>query len=994
MSTRAAVALALVLASAWPARAICTANASGTPRRCGPFAPRNLRFALQRDAYGVPHIKAHGMYEAGFAIGVAQAEDRLFQMEFTRKAATGNLAEVVGRDFLGADEDTRTQFYSEEERAFLFSTLGCDQQALVQGFVDGINSETDVLFREPGLPRVPHEFFFLPLVVQLQGNGTVPAGARYSIIDVGGRKVYRPDAWRVTDVAAIGALLAGRFGSGGGRQLAQAALLDYLTRFFTAHGAPPGKTAADAARDVFEDVRWLDDPKAPTTVPATGAVNRVIRGHTPVPIADAEPLPAAPTLVERLRLLVAPAVARATENPRRAQWDFVRGLDPASVQRALAAADRMQAHARELNRRFGVFLHSGSNAWVVSPARSATHHALLWGGPQEGFDNPNIDWEAYVRAPHLQAGGMFIAGVPGVLIGQTSDFAFTTTSGEIDNSTLYVETLKAPAVPEPQSADAQYEFLFQGTFHPMDRRTEVFHFAGEDSSKPPAYAPNGPQLNDGPVLFNVFRVNDCDPAHFHGFVTAFDLAASPPRAFSYKTAYWKSEQSTVQGFLELAQDRSFDQFFASVNEVVSLHNFFYADKVGNIAYWSAGARPAFPAGFDDRLPADGTGSQEWGTFPGGARYVPFSRSLLSVNPTQGWLANWNTKPAAKPYIQEGNSHDEHWGQIYRSDRIAFLLAHNDHVSLKDMEEIERDVGTIDDSTDTVRPAAPFLIPRIEAAYAHLQAAGSPLVDPTAHPTLATAVAVLHDWNALLADVDQIYPGGGHYSPAYGPSHGQPGMSIFFQWWYMLKRNLWGGGVHPGEAFVGTVNFVEPGLGSFLDETTYNMLLHILDGPSSSVPQRFTGDYFGGHRDEIIVESLLDAMEVLAGTGPLPNMGFRSCQGARVDTPGFGDPDPRHWPWSPPVNLDFDCLDSFADPLLATGTQPTHFGKAAQENRSTYMQALELGRPIVGENVIAPGQSGFIRHNADGSGTADPHMGDQADLFRTFRYKPMRLSGAL
>ena len=89
------------------------------------------------------------------------------------------------------------------------------------------------------------------------------------------------------------------------------------------------------------------------------------------------------------------------------------------------------------------------------------------------------------------------------------------------------------------------------------------------------------------------------------------------------------------------------------------------------------------------------------------------------------------------------------------------------------------------------------------------------------------------------------------------------------------------------------------------------------------------------------------------------------------------------------DLDFDCLDDFADPLLALGTAPTAFGRAASENRSTYMQALELGRHIVGENVIPPGQSGFI-HQVGNAGQADPHMGDQADLFRSFTYKPMRL----
>jgi penicillin amidase len=982
----------MLLALASPSFALCTANVVGTPRNCPRPPSGRPRFRITRDAYGVPHIKARSLYDVGYATGIAQAEDRLLQMEFVRKSATGTLAEIAGRDQLGSDQDTRRQFYSEEERAYLFSTLRCDLQALVLGFVDGVNAHIAAIYADPTLARVPHEFFFLPTAVRVLGNGQIPHGVRYTIETVAGREVLKPDPWRPTDVAAIGALLAGRFGSGGGRQLRHAALLAYLTEYFARTGPPPGRTAAEAARDVFEDVRWLNDPKAPTTIPTTGAVNPVRGGHTPVPLAVA-PQVRRSILADSLRWFMA-APALASVAPAADQLRFVQTLEPRTILRGLRAAERLERHARELNRRFGVFVRSGSNAWVVAPERSATGNALLWGGPQEGFDNPNIDWEAYILSPHMKAGGMMIAGVPGVLIGQTTRFAFTTTSGEIDNSTLYVETLQAPAFAEPQSDSASYAFLQGGTFRPMDRRTELFHFAGEDSAKPAAYAPAGPTLNDGPLLWNVFRVNDCDPGHFHGYVLEFDLAATPPRAFTYKTAYWKSEVSTVEGFLSFGLARDFDDFAAAVDEVVSLHNFFYADGRGNIAYWSAGARPAFPAGFDDRLPADGTGSQEWGLHPDGQRYVPFSRSLVSTNPTQGWLANWNTKPADRPYVQEGNTHDEHWGEIYRSQRIAFLLANNDQMTLRDLEEVQRDVGSMDGSTDTVRAAAPYLIPVIRRAYDALVAARDPLVDPASHPTLATALDVLDAWNAYLADVSRIYPSG-HYDPAYSPSRGQPGMSIFFQWWYALKRNLWGGGSggSPAGAFVGAVNFSERGIdgNDYRDETTYNMLLHLLDPASAGVPQHFTGDYFGGHRDELIVQSLVEAITLLGGTGPLPELSFDLCNGERAETPGFGTPDPRSWGWQPAQNLDFDCLDNFADPLLALGTAPTSFGRAPEENRSTYMQALDVSpKRIVGENVMPPGQSGYIRHLSDGTGLADPHMGDQAELFRTYTYKAMRL----
>jgi Penicillin amidase len=327
--------------------------------------------------------------------------------------------------------------------------------------------------------------------------------------------------------------------------------------------------------------------------------------------------------------------------------------------------------------------------------------------------------------------------------------------------------------------------------------------------------------------------------------------------------------------------------------------------------------------------------------------------------------------------------------------MAFLLAHNAQMTLQDVQAIEYDVGSMDGSTDTVRAAAPFLIPIIRQAYDALVAANSPVVDPATHPTLATAVDVLDAWNAYLADTTKIYPDG-HYDPAYSPSRGQPGMSIFFQWWYALKRDLWGGGAggSPAGAFVGTVNFGDHSIdgNDYVDETTYNMFLHLLEGAAAGVPQHFQGDYFGGHRNELIVQAVNRAIALLGGTAPLPQMGYGLCSGGSASTPGFGTPDPRSWGWQPPQSLDFDCLDNFADPLLALGTKPTHFGRAPEENRSTYMQALEVGRRrIVGENVMPPGQSGYIQHLPDdGSGLADPHMGDQADLFRTYKYKPMLL----
>jgi len=139
MTHHLAALLALAVVAPSPARALCTANTTGTPQSCVIQTGRP-HVRLTRDEFGVPHLRAHTLYDVGYGTGLAQAQDRLFQMEFVRKSATGNLAEVAGRDFLSDDEDTRRQFHSEEERQFLYSTLSCELQTVVQGFVDGVNA--------------------------------------------------------------------------------------------------------------------------------------------------------------------------------------------------------------------------------------------------------------------------------------------------------------------------------------------------------------------------------------------------------------------------------------------------------------------------------------------------------------------------------------------------------------------------------------------------------------------------------------------------------------------------------------------------------------------------------------------------------------------------------------------------------------------------------------------------------------------------------------
>ncbi len=61
-----------------------------------------------RDADGIPHIYAKTEHDLVFAQGWMQAEDRLFQMDFSRRFAAGTVAELLGPDAIPSDVQIRT----------------------------------------------------------------------------------------------------------------------------------------------------------------------------------------------------------------------------------------------------------------------------------------------------------------------------------------------------------------------------------------------------------------------------------------------------------------------------------------------------------------------------------------------------------------------------------------------------------------------------------------------------------------------------------------------------------------------------------------------------------------------------------------------------------------------------------------------------------------------------------------------------------------------
>jgi len=58
-----------------------------------------------RDPQGMPHIRASSLEDVVFAQGYVTAQDRLWQMDITRRFAAGELSEILGPDLIRHDRE-------------------------------------------------------------------------------------------------------------------------------------------------------------------------------------------------------------------------------------------------------------------------------------------------------------------------------------------------------------------------------------------------------------------------------------------------------------------------------------------------------------------------------------------------------------------------------------------------------------------------------------------------------------------------------------------------------------------------------------------------------------------------------------------------------------------------------------------------------------------------------------------------------------------------
>ena len=111
-----------------------------------PGAQAELR--IERDAHGIPTIRAASVRDALFGLGVAHAQDRLWQMETHRRIGAGRLSQAFGSGALETDRFLRT-LGVRRVAAAQWAQMPATSRALLQAYTDGVNAVISTLRARP-----------------------------------------------------------------------------------------------------------------------------------------------------------------------------------------------------------------------------------------------------------------------------------------------------------------------------------------------------------------------------------------------------------------------------------------------------------------------------------------------------------------------------------------------------------------------------------------------------------------------------------------------------------------------------------------------------------------------------------------------------------------------------------------------------------------------------------------------------------------------------
>jgi penicillin G amidase len=339
----------------------------------------------------------------------------------------------------------------------------------------------------------------------------------------------------------------------------------------------------------------------------------------------------------------------------------------------------------------------GSNAWAVSPRKSATGKVLLANDTHLQLQCPSRFYELHLSAPGYDVGGFSIPGIPGVVVGRNARVAWGLTNVMADDADFYIERI--------DSADTT-QYLSPDGWKRLGIRQEDIAVRGDTAVSVVIRS-----TRHGPIVTDIHTMLQ---------KTTFPFVAS-----MRWTGLEVSDQ--IDAFSRINRAGNWGEFLAGVREFSGPgQNFVYGDIDGNIGYW-CGVRLPVRGKQNSTLPLPG-----WDRTVDWKGYVPFEQLPHRFNPPEGYIASANNKLVDDSYPYHIS---DLWEPPSRIVRLREVLGREGTFTAADFAQLQN---------DRVSPYAREMLPFILRAFQD-SSLGMPEQD--------LVFAYLRNWNFTFGPED-------------------------------------------------------------------------------------------------------------------------------------------------------------------------------------------------------------------------------------------------
>jgi penicillin G amidase len=352
-----------------------------------------------RDGQGVPTIEAASLEDLFFAQGYVTAQDRLWQMDVMRRAAAGELSEIIGADTLAMDREQRILGLRVAAEAAL-KNISVRDRAYFDAYTRGVNT-----FLESHRDRLSLEFRVLK---------------------------YQPRPWTVTDSLLVGARMV--------QDLNHYSNPPSLTREKILAKLGPQLTA-----DLYVNFSWRDRPPTDTRRIDAEPAGKSGDNDDEDDEEEVDPEGGASRVTSVLPSALVPqglkpaffagigGTAEAVPFPKPNSNRTAQGV-PFPKPALSALVGQFVGQEDEL-------FHPGSNNWVVSGQHTVSGKPLLSNDMHLDHQMPNLWYAAHLKiaSGDFDVAGVTLPGIPFVIVGhnQRIGWGFTNVGPTVEDD--YIE---------------------------------------------------------------------------------------------------------------------------------------------------------------------------------------------------------------------------------------------------------------------------------------------------------------------------------------------------------------------------------------------------------------------------------------------------------------------------------------------------------------------------------------------------------------------------